>query len=95
MNSENTVKCKSKKFAVSERDFSSRVYIALKECSESLYWLKLLFDTEYLTKKEHVSIKSDCEEMKKMMSATTKIMNSKRHSAPSALNKTNEGGTTE
>lgn len=32
--------------------------------------------------------------MKKMMSATTKIMNSKRHSAPSALNKTNEGGTT-
>lgn len=71
--------------AISKKDFLNKVYIALKECAETLYWLELLFDTEYLTEHEYLSLKNDCEEMKKMMSSTTKTMNSTL---------ANEGGTT-
>ena len=38
------------------------MYIAFKECNETLYWLDLLHDTEYLTDSEYVSIHMDCME---------------------------------
>lgn len=60
--------------AISKKDFLSKLYIALKECSEPLYWLDLLYDTEYLTEEQYNSMKKDCEEMRKMMSASTKTM---------------------
>lgn len=60
--------------AISKKDFLSKLYIALKECSETLYWLDLLYDTEYLTEEQYNSMKKDCEEMRKMMSASTKTM---------------------
>lgn len=60
--------------AISKMDFLSKLYIALKECSETLYWLDLLYDTEYLTEEQYNSMKKDCEEMRKMMSAPTKTM---------------------
>ena len=41
--------------AISRKDFLSKLYIALKECSETLYWLELMKETEYLTE-EQVSI---------------------------------------
>ena len=34
-----------------KKDFLAKIYIALKECSEILYWLELLYETEYLSKK--------------------------------------------
>ncbi len=79
--------------AISRKDFLSKVYIALKECAETLYWLELLFDTDYLTEREYLSLKNDCEEMRKMMPSTTKTMNSTLHTPNSKL--ANEGGTTE
>ncbi len=78
--------------AISRKDFIAKVYIALKECAETLYWLELLFETEYLDEKMYNSLKNDCEEMKKMMSSTTKTMNSTLHTPHSTLTK---GGTTE
>lgn len=60
--------------AISKKDFLSKLYIALKKCSETLYWLDLLYDTEYLTEEQYNSMKKDCEEMRKMMSASTKTM---------------------
>lgn len=77
--------------AISNKDFLSKVYIALKECAETIYWLDLLYETEYLSKCEYESIKDDCEEIRKMLSSTTKTMNSKLHSPHSKLPK---GGTT-
>ena len=79
--------------AISDKDFLSKIYIALKECAETIYWLDLLFETDYLSKSEYESIKSDCVELRKMMSSTTKTMNSKLHSQNSKLPKggTNEG----
>ena len=78
--------------AISQKDFLSKIYIALKETNETLYWLELLFDTDYLNEQEFVSIKTDCEEIKKMLSASTKTINSKLHSSHSKLP---QGGTTE
>ena len=40
-------------YAQSRKDFLSKLYIALKECAETLYWLDLLYETEYLSEKEY------------------------------------------
>lgn len=64
--------------AISRKDFLSKVYIALKECSETLYWLELLEETDYLTEQEFQSLNADCEELKKMLSATTKTIASQQ-----------------
>ncbi len=58
--------------AFSKKDFLAKTYIAFKECAETLYWLELLYDTNYLTEQEYQSMKSDCQELKKMLSSTTK-----------------------
>ena len=63
--------------AISEKDFLNKIYVALKECAETIYWLDLLFDTDYLTVSEYESIKNDCEELRRMLSATTKTINAK------------------
>lgn len=63
--------------AISEKDFLSKVYIALKECSETIYLLELLYETDYLTQSELESVRSDCIEIKKILSATTKTVKSK------------------
>lgn len=60
--------------AISKKDFLSKVYIALKECMETKYWLELLHETDYLTDAQFESIISDCEEIRKMLSATTKTI---------------------
>ena len=56
----------------SKKDFLNKMYIAFKECSETNYWLDLLFDTEYINEKEYNSIKNDCEETNKILSSITK-----------------------
>ena len=71
--------------AISKKDFLSKIYIALKECAETKYWLELLNETEYLTVAQFQSIFSDCEELRKMLSATTKTLNSTLHSPHSTL----------
>ena len=38
--------------AFSKKDFLAKMYIAFKECSESKYWLDLLYKTDYLTQSE-------------------------------------------
>ena len=60
--------------AISKKDFLSKIYIALKECSETQYWLDLLYETDYLTHNEYCSIQADCEELRKMLSSTTKTI---------------------
>ena len=71
--------------AISRKDFLAKVYIALKECAETKYWLELLNETGYLTDIQFQSVYSDCEELRKMLSATTKTINSTLHSSHSTL----------
>lgn len=63
--------------AVSRKDFQNKIYIALKECSETQYWLELLYKTDYLTKEMYESLFADSEELRKMLSATTATLQSK------------------
>lgn len=60
--------------AISKKDFLAKVYIALKECAETKYWLELFFEAEYLSESEYNSLNSDCEELRKMLSSTTKTI---------------------
>ena len=49
--------------AQSKADFYAKMSIALKEASETEYWLRLLYKTEYLTKKQFDSVHSDITEI--------------------------------
>ena len=60
--------------AYSKKDFLSKLYIAFKEANETIYWLELLFETEYLSMQEYNSIRADCEEIRKMLSSATKTL---------------------
>ena len=71
--------------AISKKDFLAKVYISLKECAETKYWLELFFEAEYLTESEYNSLNSDCEELRKMLSSTTKTMSSTLNSSNSKL----------
>ena len=68
-----------------QKGLLAKVYIALKECAETKYWLELLNETGYLTDIQFQSVYSDCEELRKMLSATTKTINSTLHSSHSTL----------
>lgn len=46
-------------YAQSRSDFINKLSIALKEASETEYWLELLHDSGYLTDKEYQSIIAD------------------------------------
>jgi four helix bundle protein len=46
-------------FAQSRMDFVSKMSIALKEASETKYWLELLMETDYITKMQYESIADD------------------------------------
>ena len=63
------------KFAISKNDFLAKVYIALKECSETMYWLKLLKDAGFITQSQFNSLYVECDEIGKILSATTKTIN--------------------
>lgn len=60
------------KYAQSTSDFISKNSIAMKETSETEYWLELLFRTGYLTEKEYNSINTDCSEIAKILTSIIK-----------------------
>ena len=51
------------KYGQSKNDFIAKMSIALKEASETGYWLELLYRTSYLTKEEHESMDKDHDEI--------------------------------
>lgn len=55
--------------AQSRADFISKLSIALKEASETSYWLRLMNATDILSEKEYQSIFSDCKELEKLLTA--------------------------
>ena len=58
--------------AQSRADFISKLEIALKETSETKYWLRLLNATEYLSDAEFNSIYTDCSELEKLLVSIVK-----------------------
>jgi four helix bundle protein len=56
----------------SKRDFLSKMNIALKEASETEYWIELLIATNYINGRNGNSILEDCVEIKKILHAIVK-----------------------
>ena len=51
----------------SEKDFLAKLSISYKEARETIYWLKLLKETEYISKNEFESIHNEAEEICKIL----------------------------
>ncbi len=65
-------------FAHGKADFIAKLQIALKECSETEYWLELLIESGYY---EDKTILNDCTEIKKILISsinTAKTNNDKK-----------------
>ncbi len=59
-------------YGSSRKDFLNKLYIALKECAETLYWLELLHSCGYFSDSEYASLQADCDELRKLLAAITK-----------------------
>ncbi len=55
--------------------------IALKEANETLYWLELLHQTEYLADQSFTSIQRDNEELVKLLVAIVKTSKGPMHAS--------------
>ncbi len=62
-----------------KKDFISKLSIAYKESRETNYWLRILHDTNFITKKEFLSIISDLDEVQKILVSIIKT-SKKNHS---------------
>lgn len=56
----------------SKADFIHKLSISLKEANETDYWLELLYKSDYLEEKLYFSLKQDCEEILKILTAIIK-----------------------
>jgi four helix bundle protein len=59
-------------FASSRQDFIYKLTISLKEANETVYWLSLLFDTDYINEQQFFKLKLDCKELIAMLVASIK-----------------------
>ena len=60
------------KYGQSRNDFIAKMSIALKEVSETEYWLELLNKTDFLTDEQYRSISADCSEIAKIHTSIVK-----------------------
>ena len=55
--------------AESTADFVHKLSISRKEAEETLYWLELLYESDYIDKEVFVSIQSDCDELLRILTS--------------------------
>jgi len=60
------------KYAQSRADFISKLEIALKESSESEYWLELLYRKKRLTDQQYAGLKNQCGTIRRKLIASVK-----------------------
>jgi four helix bundle protein len=53
----------------SKKDFIHKLGIAVKEARESLYWLHLLKDSNYLSAVQAIELETNCEEIIKILNS--------------------------
>lgn len=56
----------------SKADFYAKMNIALKESSETEYWLELLHESDYIDDKSFNDIYADCQELLRLLMSITK-----------------------
>ena len=57
-------------YAQGKRDFISKLEIALKEASETGYWLELLYRTKYIDEQTYKVLSSKCTSLRVMLIAS-------------------------
>jgi len=65
--------------AESKMDFVHKLAIAQKECDESLYWMELLVQSEYISQEAFESVYAEAEQVLKMIKSA--ILTTKRNIA--------------
>ena len=60
------------KFAQSRADFVNKASIALKEANETLYWIELLHDSEYIDDLSFNSLHQEADELTAILASTVK-----------------------
>ena len=55
------------KYAHGAADFISKMQIALKEASETGYWLELLYKTNYIGEEQYNFLESKCKSLRAML----------------------------
>lgn len=63
----------------SKSDFIHKLAIAQKETNETLYWLKLLHKTDYISQNAYESINEDALELMKIITASIKTAKQGNH----------------
>ena len=61
-------------FAQSPSDFINILHLALKECNETIYWLNLLHDTNFIDEKEYNSMVQDSKELLALLISSIKTV---------------------
>ncbi len=64
-------------YAESDMDFVHKLSISQKEAGETIYWLELLHESDYLSGYEFKSINNDAEEMIKLLTSSIKTVKAK------------------
>ena len=66
-------------YSESKADFIHKLAIAQKELNETLYWLKLLLQTEYIKQTEYDSISVDAIEIIKILTTSIRTAKTKNN----------------
>jgi len=61
----------------SDKDFISKISIAYKEARETIYWLKLLQATDFLTQQQADSLLNDADEICKILASIQRTLKSR------------------
>lgn len=64
-------------YAESDADFVHKLGIAQKECNETLYWLELLYRTEYLSQEQFDSLYADAQSLMRSLTSAIKTTKNK------------------
>ena len=57
-------------YAQSKKDFIAKLEIALKEASETSYWLKLLYETKRIDEKQYRNTEKVCGNIRRLLIAS-------------------------
>ena len=63
--------------AVSKADFMNKLAIAQKEAYETIYWLKVLFRSELITKEQYDDLMKDVQSLHKILSSSIATLKEK------------------
>ena len=65
-------------YAQGTKDFVSKLEIALKEASETGYWLELLFRTDYIDEQTYKMLNDQCTSIRVMLIASCRTVKAKQ-----------------